>query len=129
MVGILFDKSAYHPAPNPAEVEVIFHVPLEMFLQVQQLPLAFVGKTFRCNDKFILGSRLNFMYVLQDENRRAEEREWMGEKYVLQYFDYQTADENYVIFGLTAGMLIRVASVVYQRPPAFPELCPKFWHS
>ncbi|XP_056175554.1 nudix hydrolase 11-like isoform X2 [Syzygium oleosum] len=89
-------KNAYRPAPNPAEVEVIFNVPLEMFLQ--------------------------------DENRRAEE-EWVGEKYLLHHFDYQTADKKYVIFALTAGTLIKIASVVYQRPPAFTERCPKFWHS
>jgi len=67
--------------------------------------------------------------VSQDENRRAEEREWMGDKYLLHRFDYQTADKKYEIFALTAGILIRTASVVYQRPPAFAERCPKFWHS
>ncbi|KAI6703666.1 hypothetical protein NL676_012802 [Syzygium grande] len=97
VVGILADKNAFRPATNPAEVEVIFDAPLEMFLQ--------------------------------DENRRAEEREWMGEKYLLHRFDYQTADKKYEIFALTAGILIRTASVVYQRPPAFAELRPKFWHS
>ncbi|XP_030440399.2 nudix hydrolase 11-like [Syzygium oleosum] len=97
VVGILADKNAYCPATNPAEVEVIFDAPLEMFLQ--------------------------------DENRRAEEREWMGDKYLLHRFDYQTADKKYEIFALTAGILIRTASVVYQRPPAFAELCLKFWHS
>ncbi|KAF8031152.1 hypothetical protein BT93_D0374 [Corymbia citriodora subsp. variegata] len=97
VVGILFDKNAYRPAPSPAEVEVIFDAPLEMFLQ--------------------------------DRNRRAEEAEWMGEKYLLQHFDYQTADKKYDIFGITAAILIRVTSVVYQRPPAFTEGSPKFWHS
>ncbi|KAF8031151.1 hypothetical protein BT93_D0373 [Corymbia citriodora subsp. variegata] len=97
VVGILADKNAYHPATNPAEVEAIFDVPLEMFLQ--------------------------------DENRRAEEREWMGDKYLLHRFDYQAADKKYEIFALTAGILIRTASVIYQRPPAFAERCPKFWHS
>ncbi|XP_048141523.1 nudix hydrolase 15, mitochondrial-like [Rhodamnia argentea] len=97
VVGILSDKNAYRPAPNPAEVEAVFDAPLEMFLQ--------------------------------DENRRVEEREWMGDKYLLHHFDYQTADKKYGIFALTAGILIRTASIVYQRPPAFAELCPKFWHS
>ncbi|KAF8031142.1 hypothetical protein BT93_D0365 [Corymbia citriodora subsp. variegata] len=90
-------KNAYRPALSPAEVEVIFDAPLEMFLQ--------------------------------DRNRRAEEGEWMGEKYLLQHFDYQTADKKYDIFGITAAILIRVTSVVYQRLPAFTELSPKFWHS
>ncbi|KAI6703669.1 hypothetical protein NL676_012805 [Syzygium grande] len=49
-----------------------------------------------------------------DENRRVEEREWMGDKYLLHLFDYQTVDDKYVIFALTAGILIRTASVAYQ---------------
>ncbi|KAL3741763.1 hypothetical protein ACJRO7_017263 [Eucalyptus globulus] len=97
VVGILFDKNAYRPTPNPSEVEAIFDAPLEMFLQ--------------------------------DRNRRAEEAEWMGVKYLLQHFDYQTADKKYDIFGLTAVILIGVASVVYERPPAFAELSSKLWHS
>ncbi|XP_006303823.2 nudix hydrolase 15, mitochondrial [Capsella rubella] len=63
---------------------------------------------------------------LKDENRRSEEREWMGEKYLIHYFDYRTGDKNYMIWGLTAGILIRAASVTYQRPPAFIEQSPKF---
>ncbi|XVF40385.1 hypothetical protein PTKIN_Ptkin01aG0109100 [Pterospermum kingtungense] len=64
---------------------------------------------------------------LKDENRWAEEREWMGEKYLLHYFDYEAENKKYVIWALTAGILIKVASIVYQRPPAFLELRPKFW--
>ncbi|KAL6333763.1 hypothetical protein AAG906_028949 [Vitis piasezkii] len=64
---------------------------------------------------------------LKDENRRAEEREWMGDKYLLHYFDYEAENERYVIWALTAGILIRTASIVYQRPPAFLERKPKFW--
>ncbi|CAJ1939224.1 unnamed protein product [Sphenostylis stenocarpa] len=63
---------------------------------------------------------------LKDENRRQEEREWMGEKYLLHFFDYGAGHKKYLIWGLTAGILIRAASVVYQRPPAFLEQNPKF---
>ncbi|KAL1204601.1 Nudix hydrolase 15 [Cardamine amara subsp. amara] len=63
---------------------------------------------------------------LKDENRRSEKREWLGEKYLIHYFDYRTGDKDYMIWGLTAGILIRAASVTYQRPPAFIEQCPKF---
>ncbi|KAA8515162.1 hypothetical protein F0562_018341 [Nyssa sinensis] len=63
---------------------------------------------------------------IKDEHRRAEEREWMGDKYLLHYFDYETNNKTYVIWGLTAGILIRAASVVYQRPPGFLEQNPKF---
>ncbi|XVE88164.1 hypothetical protein DITRI_Ditri19aG0046300 [Diplodiscus trichospermus] len=64
---------------------------------------------------------------LKDENRWAEEREWMGEKYLLQYFAYEAENKEYVIWALTAGILIKVASIVYLRPPAFLEQRPKFW--
>ncbi|KAA8519699.1 hypothetical protein F0562_013856 [Nyssa sinensis] len=63
---------------------------------------------------------------IKDENRRAEEREWMGEKYLIHYFDYETNNNKYVIWGLTAGILIRAASVVYRTSPAFLEQNPKF---
>ncbi|KAL8468175.1 hypothetical protein ACS0TY_031420 [Phlomoides rotata] len=63
---------------------------------------------------------------LKDENRRSEEREWMGDKYLIHYFDYKINDKKYLIWGLTAGILIRAASVVYQKAPSFIEQNPKF---
>ncbi|KAF7803357.1 Nudix hydrolase 15, mitochondrial [Senna tora] len=63
---------------------------------------------------------------LKDENRRHEERDWLGDKYIIHFFDYETNNEKYLIWGLTAGILIRAASVVYQRPPAFEEQNPRF---
>ncbi|KAI7745182.1 hypothetical protein M8C21_020358, partial [Ambrosia artemisiifolia] len=63
---------------------------------------------------------------LKDENRRSEKREWMGDEYLVHYFDYETGGKKYLIWGLTAGILIRAASVVYQRPPDFLEQTPKF---
>ncbi|KAI4365159.1 hypothetical protein MLD38_021172 [Melastoma candidum] len=94
VIGILADKKAFEPRPNPAEVDDVFDAPLEMFLK--------------------------------DENRRAEDREWLGDKYLIHYFDYVVGNKKYLIWGLTAGILIRAASVVYQRPPAFLEQNPKF---
>lgn len=64
---------------------------------------------------------------IKDENRSQEEREWMGEKYLIHFFDYIDIEQkNYLIWGLTAGILIRAASIVYKRPPAFIEQNPKF---
>lgn len=63
---------------------------------------------------------------IKDENRRSEEREWMGCKYLIHYFDYETDNKKYLIWGLTAGILIRAASVVYQREPPFVEQNPRF---
>jgi coenzyme A diphosphatase NUDT7 len=51
----------------------------------------------------------------------------MGDKYLLHYFDYEAENEKYVIWALTAGILIRAASFVFERPPAFLERTPKFW--
>ncbi|XP_057487836.1 nudix hydrolase 15, mitochondrial-like [Actinidia eriantha] len=64
---------------------------------------------------------------LKNENRRAEEREWMGHKYLLHFFDYEAENGKYVIWALTAGILISVASLVYQQPPDFQERRPQFW--
>ncbi|KAG6777116.1 hypothetical protein POTOM_016919 [Populus tomentosa] len=96
VVGILFDKKAFNPAPNVNEVETVFDVPLEMFLK--------------------------------DENRREQEKEWMGDKYLLHFFDYQSGSKKYTVWAITASILIRAASVVYQRPPAFLEQKPTFWN-
>ncbi|PON99104.1 Dihydroneopterin triphosphate diphosphatase [Trema orientale] len=64
---------------------------------------------------------------LKDENRRAQELEWRGHKYLLHFFDFEADNKKFVIWALTAGILIEAASIVYQRPPAFLEQRPKFW--
>lgn len=64
---------------------------------------------------------------LQDENRRQEEQEWKGNIYLRHFFDHQIENETYVIWALTAGVLIKAASVIYQRLPAFEERRPPFW--
>ncbi|KAF5782201.1 putative NUDIX hydrolase domain-containing protein [Helianthus annuus] len=102
VIGILSDRDAFNPTPNAAEVDDVFDAPLEMFLK--------------------------------DEHRRSEKREWMGEEYLVHYFDYETppaaeaggGNKKYLIWGLTAGILIRAASLVYQRPPDFLDQTPKF---
>ncbi|KAL4627019.1 hypothetical protein ACB092_05G137300 [Castanea dentata] len=94
VIGILNEKKAFKPAPNPDEVEAVFDAPLEMFIK--------------------------------GENRRTEESEWMGHKYLIHHFDYEMENKKYLIWGLTAGILIRAASVVYKQPPAFLEQNPIF---
>ncbi|XP_028780285.1 nudix hydrolase 15, mitochondrial [Neltuma alba] len=64
---------------------------------------------------------------LKDENRRAVEKERMGKKHLVHFFDYEVGNKKYVIWAVTAAMLIRAASLVYQRPPAFLELRPSIW--
>ncbi|WOL20602.1 nudix hydrolase 15, mitochondrial-like [Canna indica] len=63
---------------------------------------------------------------LKDKNHRSEEREWMGEKFLIHYFNFETEKKQFVIWGLTAGILIHAASVVYQQPPSFTEQRPKY---
>nr|GEX53358.1 putative RNA-directed DNA polymerase [Tanacetum cinerariifolium] len=63
---------------------------------------------------------------LKDENRRHVEKEFEGDRYLLQYFDFETDNKAYVIWALTAGMLIAAASLVYQRKPDFQPRMPKF---
>lgn len=52
----------------------------------------------------------------------------MGDQYLLHYFDYESENNKYVIWALTAGILIEAASIVFQRPPAFRERRPNFWN-
>ncbi|RLN04363.1 nudix hydrolase 15, mitochondrial-like [Panicum miliaceum] len=58
---------------------------------------------------------------LKDENRTSEEREKMGQTFTVHYFTYVKGDQKYLIWGLTARILIHAASVVYERSPDFPE--------
>ncbi|KAL5715931.1 Nudix hydrolase 15 [Ranunculus cassubicifolius] len=94
VVGILPNKQSFKPIVNADEVEVIFDVPLEMFLK--------------------------------KEKQRCEEREWMGDQYLLHFFDYETENEKFVIWGLTSWILIQVASIVYQQEPEFVEKRPSY---
>ncbi|KAG0462532.1 hypothetical protein HPP92_021008 [Vanilla planifolia] len=63
---------------------------------------------------------------LKDDNHRSEERQWMGENYLLHYFTYESNGKEFLIWGLTASILIHAASVVYQQQPSFPERKPRF---
>lgn len=65
--------------------------------------------------------------IFQNENRREEKIEERGYNYLLQFFDYQTERESYIIWAFTAAILITAASLVYERPPAFEDHRPKFW--
>lgn len=51
----------------------------------------------------------------------------MGEKYLMHSFEYESDEgSKYMIWGLTAWILIRAASIVYQTTPIFPVRKPKF---
>nr|CAB3482814.1 unnamed protein product [Digitaria exilis] len=63
---------------------------------------------------------------LKDENRTSDELEWMGQAFTIHHFNYEKGNEKYIIWGLTAGILIHAASVVYERPPDFAEKRAKF---
>lgn len=64
---------------------------------------------------------------LKDERHRTEDRQWMDIQYRVHYFEHDAADGNkYVIWGLTASILIRAASIILARQPEFPEFWPDF---
>ncbi|KAF3788394.1 Nudix hydrolase 15 [Nymphaea thermarum] len=63
---------------------------------------------------------------LKNEKRRWEEREWLGLKFLVHFFDFQCEKGEFMIWGLTAQILIRTASIVFQRPPDFVEQSPEF---
>ncbi|XP_071707084.1 nudix hydrolase 15, mitochondrial-like [Rutidosis leptorrhynchoides] len=65
---------------------------------------------------------------LKNENRRQEERGTEGDKYMFHYFTHKTHDNVYVIWAVTAAILITAASIVYQRSPDFEPRMPKFWN-
>jgi hypothetical protein len=65
--------------------------------------------------------------LFQDENYWFKEVEWLGVKYRVHFFDYTAATgEKFLVWGLTASMLIRTASIIYNRKPDFPEVAPNF---
>ncbi|XP_041025519.1 nudix hydrolase 15, mitochondrial-like [Juglans microcarpa x Juglans regia] len=63
---------------------------------------------------------------LKEDNHRCEAKEWMGRKYILHLFDFQCEKGCFLIWGLTASILIRVASIIYQRSPCFEAHLPDF---
>jgi hypothetical protein len=124
VLGILNEKNAFKPAPNPDEVESVFDAPLEMFIKVFSV-VPFLDLRLG-NFIFSIFETLFIISLIQDEIRRSEEREWMECKYLVHFFDYETENKKYLIWGLTAGILIKAASVVLQQPPAFVEQNPIF---
>nr|XP_043624157.1 nudix hydrolase 15, mitochondrial-like [Erigeron canadensis] len=65
---------------------------------------------------------------LKDENRRQEEVEIQGDKCLSHHFNYETNNNVYVIWGVTAAMLMVAASIIYQRPPDFQRRMPRCWN-
>ncbi|KAM7463935.1 hypothetical protein LguiA_032056 [Lonicera macranthoides] len=56
---------------------------------------------------------------LKGENYRVVEREWGAWRYICHIFDIETEQGDFVVGGLTASILIRAASIIYERPPSF----------
>ncbi|KAK1424770.1 hypothetical protein QVD17_20108 [Tagetes erecta] len=69
-----------------------------------------------------------FDMFLKDENRRQEEREFQGGKCLFHYFDHEANNQVYVIWAITAAILIAAASLFYQRQPDFELRMPKTWN-
>ncbi|EFJ35993.1 hypothetical protein SELMODRAFT_67467, partial [Selaginella moellendorffii] len=56
---------------------------------------------------------------LKDENHRMGERTFLGISHPVHYFDFDYNGEHHLIWGATATILIRAASLVYDRGPDF----------
>lgn len=82
-----------------------------------------MDKSIRFHLHLYLGSLCS---MVQDENRTSDELEWMDQAFTIHHFNYEKGNEKYLIWGLTAGILIHAASVVYERPPDFTEKRAKF---
>lgn len=68
-----------------------------------------------------------YFFIFQNENYWFQEREWLGVKYRVHFFDHATeGGENFLVWGLTASILIRTASIIYGRKPEFVEFAPDF---
>lgn len=80
----------FQPRINPDEVDAAFHMPLGAFLEARHHIHWDVTGT--------RGSSI---------------------RYRIHSFDYKQGGEHYVIWGLTASMLIRVAELAFGRAPAF----------
>ncbi|KAJ7561130.1 hypothetical protein O6H91_03G015100 [Diphasiastrum complanatum] len=65
---------------------------------------------------------------LKDEHHRSEQREWLGHPYRVHFFDFNFKGQQYLIWGLTAAILIRAACIIYQQIPSFGEFTPGFDH-
>ena len=61
---------------------------------------------------------------MQRDNHKFDEREWMGLKYVVHNFEYAHNDDQQEVFlirGLTASILLKTASIIYQKLPNFEQ--------
>ncbi|KAJ3095440.1 hypothetical protein HDU97_006914 [Phlyctochytrium planicorne] len=95
VVGLL--KNPFTPSANPSEVESVFTVPLARFLDSR-------------GHKSML-----FPKSSGDGFWKAHWFDWV---------DHQTGME-YIIFGLTASILIKIASVAFNRQPDFEIIRPQ----
>jgi len=61
----------------------------------------------------------------QDEAHRYEDLSWWNVVFRVHFFDFESpAGVKYSIWGLTASVLIRAASIILQCEPAFIEASP-----
>ncbi|KAH7422863.1 hypothetical protein KP509_12G029400 [Ceratopteris richardii] len=58
----------------------------------------------------------------KDHGHYYEERNWLGFTHQVHFFKYHTGTDKFLIWGLTAGILIQCASIVYRELPAFENL-------
>eukprot|EP00897_Mesotaenium_endlicherianum_P003523 jgi/Mesen1/3199/ME000185S02343 len=61
---------------------------------------------------------------LEDRDHEYEDTTWLGIPYRVHFFHYHSGTSHFKVWGLTASILVRAASVVYDEEPAFKEFHP-----
>ncbi|KAJ3004802.1 hypothetical protein HKX48_001038 [Thoreauomyces humboldtii] len=56
---------------------------------------------------------------LREENHSSSDGPFLDHPYRIHFFDWTTGDQTYRIWGLTAEILIRAATIAYGREPDF----------
>lgn len=115
----------------PSEVEVVTQ--LSPFLSKHLLTVTPVVGILRNGATFIPQPNLDEVELvfsaplamfLESDGHRCEDLEWLGMPYRVHHFRYFVDGREHDIWGLTAAILIRTASVVFDNSPSFGEFHP-----
>lgn len=111
---------------DPNTVQIIAQLP--PFISKHKLSVTpVIGRLMTTNALTPNASEVNAVFdmplaaFLEDvPSHTYKDADWQGIKYRLHYFQYN----NFIVWGLTAAMLIQVAQHAFARPTDFLELTP-----
>ncbi|KAF9291016.1 hypothetical protein BGZ68_005437 [Mortierella alpina] len=116
-------KSLY---PNPGEVAVIFTAPLATFLSPPPGDYAYFDMQWAFSNhrvhRFERCGVSNHLLGETDESSTSQNPYLVGSKGRQEHGDGVTA--GWSVYGMTAGVLIEVAKIAYQREPDFEIYAP-----